>query len=457
MKFYNREKELAALKNLKGNFRVAVVGRRRIGKTRLIEEFFGKKVLTLFIPAEKSEKEIISDWSSEYKEIPKVNTFRDLFVHLFRISGDRTLFLDEIQNLTKVNKGFLFDLQRLIDKHKPRLVVSGSLIRTMKGLVENYRSPLFGRFDIIMKLRELDFPTTAKICEDLGLNFETALKFHAIFGGVPKYYELIEKTAKFDFETFILDSFIYYPRPLHEEVRVMLKEEFGKEQRPFFSLLSAISQGNTRLSEIANFVGKEQTKLTKYLHLLTNDFELVSREVPAIGSGKKGLYRINTNLVGFWFSNVWRYQEMMEKGEEQAIAGILKDNSINTWVGKVFESLIIELMRTKIATFPFSFSRIGRQWGKLKGGEKGKNEYEIDIVALNEKTKEILFGECKWQDKVDTAKILHELKEKAKHVEWNNETRKEHYAIFAKSFKEKIKAPDLFLFDLRDLEKMILK
>jgi len=65
-----------------------------------------------------------------------------------------------------------------------------------------------------------------------------------------------------------------------------------------------------------------------------------------------------------------------------------------------------------------------------------------------------LFAECKWQEKVNTKKILNDLKEKAKHVQWHNEERKEYYAIFAKSFKEKVKEPNLMLFDLRDLERV---
>ncbi len=73
-------------------------------------------------------------------------------------------------------------------------------------------------------------------------------------------------------------------------------------------------------------------------------------------------------------------------------------------------------------------------------------------LSINEQTKEILFVECKWQENINATKILKELKEKAKFVQWNIEKRMEHYAIFAKSFKQKIEEPDLTLFDLKDLE-----
>ncbi len=449
MKFYNREREIKTFKNLKGSFRIVVVGRRRIGKTRLVEEFFSKNRITLFVSAEKSEKEIISNWSDEYKEIPRVSAFRDLFEYLFSMS-DKTIFIDEIQNLIKVNKSFLFDLQHLIDKYKPKLVVSGSLIRTMKKMIEDYRSPLFGRFDIIIKLQELNFYTIAEICRDLDIDFETTIRLYSVFGGVPKYYELIEKMKHFNLESFVLDMFVFYPRPLYEEVRVMLREEFGKEQRMFFSVLSAISQGYTRLSEIAGFIGKEQTKITKYLHLLINDFEIVSRDVPII-NGKKGIYKINSNLVSFWFANIVKYQELIEKREEKVLAEILKKN-FNLWTGKRFEDICKEFLLelNKSGKLPFQFEKIGKQWGKFRG-EKGKNAYEIDLVAVNEQTGEILFCECKWKDKVNAEKVLEELREKAKHVQWNR--KKEYFAIFAKSFRKRIK--DCLLFDLKDMEKMM--
>jgi len=58
---------------------------------------------------------------------------------------------------------------------------------------------------------------------------------------------------------------------------------------------------------------------------------------------------------------------------------------------------------------------------------------------------------------VNAEKVLAELKEKAQHVQWNNQKRKEHYAIFAKSFKKKFKQKGIHLYDLEDLEKAFKK
>ena len=104
----------------------------------------------------------------------------------------------------------------------------------------------------------------------------------------------------------------------------------------------------------------------------------------------------------------------------------------------------------KIKIFPFT--KIGKWWKKDK---------EIDLIALNEQTKEILFCECKWKDKVNAEKVVKELvEEKIPYVDWNNNDRKESIAVFAKSFSKRIEEFDgrkVYCFDLRDLEKLLFR
>ena len=99
MKFYDREKEVEILRRAK---RVAIIGRRRVGKTRLVEETLN--LITLFIPAEKNEVLICRDWISEIKRrryIPEsLSAMKDVVEFLMR-EGE-TIFIDELQNAMKV-------------------------------------------------------------------------------------------------------------------------------------------------------------------------------------------------------------------------------------------------------------------------------------------------------------------------------------------------------------------
>ncbi|MCD4766525.1 MAG: DUF234 domain-containing protein [Methanosarcinales archaeon] len=90
-------------------------------------------------------------------------------------------------------------------------------------------------------------------------------------------------------------------------------------------------------------------------------------------------------------------------------------------------------------------------------GEKGKNTYEIDIVALNENTKDILFCECKWENKKTNAGVLEDLQKKSGFVNWYTGERTEYFAVISKAGftrrAEKFAEQEGFLlFDLGDFE-----
>jgi AAA+ ATPase superfamily predicted ATPase len=94
-----------------------------------------------------------------------------------------------------------------------------------------------------------------------------------------------------------------------------------------------------------------------------------------------------------------------------------------------------------------NYDKLGKWWHK---------DSEIDLIAVNNEKKEILFAECKWQDNVVPHQLLARLKEKTVDVRWNNEHRKEKFAIFAKSFKEKnLNEENVLLFDLRDIANLM--
>ena len=98
--------------------------------------------------------------------------------------------------------------------------------------------------------------------------------------------------------------------------------------------------------------------------------------------------------------------------------------------------------------------KIGRWWGHYREEvTKKRKEIEIDIVALNDETSEILFGECKWKDNVDGEKLLEDLSKKAYHVLWpdNKKDRKEYFVLFARSFKKKPNKKNVYCFDLMSL------
>jgi len=466
-KFYDRQEELSILNKLtsSGGFKFIVIyGRRRIGKTRLVQEFLtGKEYTYVFVPKDKT-MDLFLDELSQSEKIPKFTSVQDLLRYLF--DTKKYVFFDEFQNFYYMEKSIYSDFQKLIDEYKHNaknvsVLVSGSSFSMMKKILGDYSYPLYGRADIMMKLPPLDISTVMQMLFDIGIkDISEMIKFYAVFGGVPKYYEYIDRFKTLDFENAMNVMFFDERMPfLKDEGKAVLISEFGGEYKIYFSILEAIASGKTTVGEIANiFEGKSGTA-SRHLDTLRNEYELVRRETPITEDPRKsrlGIYRLNDNFLKFWFAFIKSYESYYEQGRVDEIKRIFSEN-YGAFVGGVFEDISKDFCVKKNYTgsLPFRFEKIGRWWGKFPG-EDGKKAIEIDLVALNETSKESLFIECKWQElkSSEAQKILDILKTKSKFVPWEAKDRVEYFGIIGKSIedKEKLREKGYLAFDLRDFK-----
>ena len=467
MKFINREKELEYLNEAKSLshsklYTISLHGLRRVGKTRLILEFLNNKGLYLFVNKDKTSESLLREYEEALKSIGVIKDLESIkdWETFFRILFERgtgAFVFDEFQNFSYVERSVFGILQKHIDLNEDKkdllLLFCGSTIGLMKRLFADAKEPLYGRMKRQIYLKPLTFSNTVKICKELNIkDISEVIELYAIFGGFPRYYVAIEdenlagKPSK-----DILEKFFFAENAIFEhEVAEVLSLEFGKRSGLYYDILTAIANGGTRISEIASFLEKKETVITRQINELVHYFDIVSAEKQAVGN-KKNLF-INHPLLNFWFKIFYKRFSAYKRRDKQAIKKIKED--INSHIGRQFEEVCKEYLKelnNKKKLF-FSYENIGKQWGKMHSKPKDKNQYEVDIVALNEETKEILFGECKWQEKVNASKVLNDLKEKSKYVEWHNEGRKEYFVVFAKNFKEKIKEKNTYLFDLKDMK-----
>ncbi len=374
MKFYDREREMEFLKK---HNRVAVLGRRRVGKTRLIEESL-KNYVKLFVPADKSKKLVARDWIREIKEkgifIPETENLTEILEFLFRQDVD--IFIDEVQNLLKIDKSLLWDLQRLVDKYRDkRVYIAGSYISSSKKILLDYKSPLFGRF-LILRLQELEPRVVFRILNDLGYGLLDSFKFWSVLGGIPKYYELLERDPTSPKE-FFRRYFLEYPRPLSEEIRLMLKEELGKEYKHYFSILEAISVGSNTPKRISGYTGIKIESLSRYLNDLIKEYEMVERVKSFFK--RKSLYYIRSNDINFWARFIWKNVEKIETLEEREVVREF-ENEIEKYHSLMFERFCMKILKE------MGYEKISKEW------KEGR--YEIDIVA--KKNDKIYFFEVKF-------------------------------------------------------------
>jgi hypothetical protein len=199
--------------------------------------------------------------------------------------------------------------------------------------------------------------------------------------------------------------------------------------------------------------------MPKYLRVLMG-LGFISQEWPVTLKKNRdirtgSIYALSDNFMKFWYTYVFPTRSILEINREAVISKIA--SSYDQYLGHVFEEndkeYLIDL--NSIGKLPFAFERIGRQWGKVREKHKNVNAYEIDLVALNEDSGEILFAECKWQVLTDKSarKILQDLRNKSTFVQWKNEDRKEYFALVAKRIENKAELRDsgFMAFDIEDI------
>ncbi len=463
MKFYNRQKEIELLKHFvtaEGVTFIIIKGLRRVGKTRLIQETLKEQnYVNLFIPKDKTVSLFLEEVSEELK-IPRFTRIIDLL----RYISDKhpIIFIDEFQNCYQMDKSIYSDFQKwyeeLKQQHKKQLIiVTGSSYSLISKIFCDYAKALYGRKDLEITLGELSPLVVIDILNDLGIReLEQQIMFWSVFGGMPKFYELIEKLPEKSFNK-VMEIWFSQLQSLIDEGNSILISEFGGEYKIYYSLMEAVAQSKTKLSEISSVFNNDKHATNRYLDIVRNEYHFITKLTPLIDGlkSRRGVYVIKNNFIKFWFAFVKKYESYYEQGRHEELFNLFK-SKINAFIGRQFEEFCLELIKNK-DLIPQHFEIVGKQWGSMAKSPENKNQYEIDILALNEKTKEILFGECKWQDKVDAREIITRLKEKSKYIKWHNDIRKEYFILFAKSFIKKFKEENIYLFDLKEIEHLLKK
>jgi AAA+ ATPase superfamily predicted ATPase len=459
LKFLDREEEISEVEEKcesnKSEF-VVIYGRRRIGKTELIKKFIEEKRAFYFL-CEKNKIEVesgrfLEKFNRKFDVFIEARSLEEFFEKIStRFENERIIIaIDEFsywmeREKDKISSQFQYIVDEILPGTKIFLIVCGSLVSTMESLLA-YKNPLYGRATLRMKVLPLSFLDACKFFKKFGI--EDLVEVYASLGGIPAY--LKEFSDSLTFEENINRTFFNKNNVLFDDVERLLKDEL-RVPYVYLSILEQISEGATTLSEISSKSKVDVTNLPKYLKVLEN-MDLIKKIYPVIreGKSKRGIYKIPDNYFHFQLKFVHRYKEEIELGimEFSAI-----EKEFNGYIGIVFEDLAMEFIIKKIYNLPFQFVRIGRWWHKDK---------EIDLIALNEHTKQIAFFEVKWHEfkkEKEAERVLEELKEKSAFVNWFNNEREEYFGIIAKKIgagvKEKLRGEGYLVFDMEEVAKRI--
>ncbi len=423
--FFNRTHELAALDRAmnhsgKGGQMTLLYGRRRLGKTYLLQRYFtagvtGKEAAKphCYFLAEQTtaQTQRLTLAEQVLEALPSSGvTASDLAVSwsalLRYVSGGArnhaegeeqkgrfALILDEFPYLVAQTPELPSMLQAWWDRegiHSPLfLVLCGSQLSAMASLGAE-SAPLFGRFNggihLLDPLRYEEVAAFYANSSHYGL--EEKLTMYGVLGGTPRYHALVDTSRPMEEEIVAL---LMRPRAvLENEVRFLLGSEQIRDPAPYNAVLGAIASGETQFGRIQQHTGVDKGALSFYLKTL-QELGWVRRELPfGDTTDRRALHRIADPFLAFWYrfvaplSSTLQFSEPTKVYEERVAPHLANYLGMN-----VFEEICAQwLKRYAGEKLGLKIRHLGRYWSR-------DGQIEIDVMAELEDGG-YLFGECKW-------------------------------------------------------------
>ena len=408
--FIGREREIAALNRSydSGRFEFIVLyGRRRVGKTALINHFIDGKPAIYFMGVESNAGQNLENFSRSIMEYAggvlsgaSFASFQDALETVFRLSEKERLILaiDEYPYAARASVSLASTLQMLIDKYKERsklmLILCGSSMSYMEDHVLAYKAPLYGRRTAQIRLLPFDFFEASRYFERFSAE-EKALAY-GIVGGTPQY--LLQLDDGIGIGENIRNTFLDTSSFLYEEPMNLLKQEV-REPALYTAVITAIAAGASRMSEISARVGEDTNVCAAYLKNLIS-LGIVQKETPyGEKASKKAIYSIENNMFRFWYRFVPGNASLIARGAADLVYRRIEPQ-LPDHMGKVFEEICGQYLWKLLLSgrCPVEFASLGRWWGS---DPVRKRQAEIDIMGEQDKDT-ALFGKCKWtNEKVD--------------------------------------------------------
>ena len=435
--FIGRERELTALDKLyaSGRFEFAVIyGRRRVGKTALINQFIRDKNAIYFMGVESNARQNLENFSRSILEYhtgieteSSFLSFQAALEYVFRLSEKERLILavDEYPYVARSSKSLASTLQLLIDRYKESsklmLILCGSSMSYMEDHVLAYKAPLYGRRTAQMKIVPFDFEETCRYFRHF--SDEDKALIYGIVGGTPQYLRQMDDALSV--EDNIKNTYLNPASALFEEPENLLKQEV-REPALYNAVITAIATGSTRMSEISGKVGEDTNVCSTYVKNLVS-LGIIRKETPyGEKASRKAVYSIEDNLFRFWYRFVPENNSIIARGAAD-LAYKRIEPFLPDYMGKVFEEICKQYLWKLLLAgrCPVQFSSLGRWWGN---DPTEKCQVEIDILAQQDKTT-ALFGECKWTKEKIGPDVLDTLVKRSGLFPY----RKKYFYLFARS------------------------
>ncbi|MCL2759872.1 MAG: ATP-binding protein [Treponema sp.] len=438
--FSGREKELEELEKLyktKTYQMIIIYGRRRIGKSTLINQFTQDKRSIFFTSVETDSKrnlEVFSRTIMKHREVQgeaAFSSWEQAFDEIAALAKKPLiLVIDEYPYLAQAERSISSILQYYCDtafKKVPLMIIlCGSSMSFMENQVLGYQSPIYGRRTSQMKIEPFNYRDSAAFVQRYS-NTDKAL-VHGITGGIPKYLELFDD--KISVKENIIKLFLSTAGFLYEEPSNLLKQEL-REPIKYNLIIEAVAKGSSRLNEIATKTGLETSAVSNYIMSLIS-LGIMRKEtaITEEKNKKKTLYALLDTMFVFWYRYILGNEFSIQTFDTESLYEHEIEPDLNSFMGRIFETMCVDYLAVlnsqKENILPFKIRQLGRWWGT---NPATKTEEEIDIIGINDKLSSAVFCECKYRNELTDIQILDSLINKSER--WNYKNK--YFILFSKS------------------------
>lgn len=402
--FIGREEEIKELKSLwnkKGKKAVLVYGKRRVGKSTLLnqvaKEFDGIAIHHLCVQSSYAGNIILLSRSiCQALGLPIINfdSILDLFDFLKTQNKKIFLIIDEYQYLKESLKANEMDslMQSVIDTLPDNIsiVLCGSYISIMRELLEE-ANPLFGRFTLIMHIEEFDYYDSSRFYEKLSVYDKSA--FYSVLGGSPFVLENIDE------ESGLKENIISKLIPESGIYRTYIENIMLREIQKAYDvrILEVLGNGKKKYSELNDILSvKSNGLLDKQLkNLLAMETIKKTYPINKKNDKKKQFYEISDNLMRFYFTYIFGNEGMIVNLGPKGFYERMIEPSIKTFISHRFEDITLQYFRRQIMNGKMTEAlNFGSYW---YDNPKTKSNGEFDCVVARKDLYD--FYECKYHEK----------------------------------------------------------
>ncbi len=417
-RFYGRTNELDALTDILGRkrwFFAKITGRRRIGKTTLVQQAIKSCPSTRLVYVQIPDSgnagvlstfvDALETFGIPAEQFPYPRSLSEMAATIEALIAAGTIvILDEFQYFIRAPLAeFTSYLQASVDRiaNQPNresggLIVLGSIHTEMTALLDDRAAPLYNRVTDVLDLVHWDIGSVMSVLRDhTDAAPERLLSLWTLFEGVPKFYRDCWEQGVIDKSPTEVLTKIFFgsSSPLRTEAdNWFLRELRGRYDTvlKFVARHPGSSHGEL-IDAMRQSSGVTTNQIGGYLQTLSDRYRLIESKLPIFAkpTARRRRYYLSDNFLESWLAAIAPSVAAREfRPQSQLIAEAV--DRLQVVEGKGLEKLAGQLYdersRKGIGDFPLT-NRILGYWDK--------SDTEIDLVAVNETDRRLRFGSCK--------------------------------------------------------------